>query len=631
MKLNIATVPEVLRFAVGEVMRRYPGRFASDGTPVDISLEASMTPGACRAEVSDGRISIAAGGKTGALRALGRVMGAAVGGTVEGFEEAPFTTTFGIMPDCSRNAVPNVVALKELILKTSLMGLNSMMLYVEDTFPVEGEPFFGYLRGGYTKAQLKEADDYADAFGVELFPCIEGLGHMEQFLQWQAAAKYRDTDRVLCAFLDDTYELLDKCIASVSECFRSRRINLGMDEAWGLGTGEFRKKFGEHPTGEIMNGHLSRVRELCRKHGLRPMIWSDMYFRIGSKTHAYYDPEWSLDAETISKIPRDVALCYWDYYHTDRKEYERYMEFHKRLGCDIVFAGGAWTWGRLWNSLAYSIKLADNAFSACRRKDVREVFITLWGDDGAECDVATALPAIQHAAECVYSPTGKVSKRIRAANLRGSCDLVFADWEAADLVNTNQYFHDLAGCPSGAEKAFFWEDPALALFDPQTPDDPALNEFYAKLARRLLRAAKRTPESAYLAFQGHVAKALSYKFGLRGRIRKAVLAGDHAGAEALATNGLLALKREVDKAWEIRRERWMTHNSPFGWEVLEARFAAQSARAGMLAARVKAWVRGELDSLPEFEAELHPMTTGGDPSVVLSGGYARLKTPSCIK
>ena len=51
----------------------------------------------------------------------------------------------------------------------------------------------------------------------------------------------------------------------------------------------------------------------------------------------------------------------------------------------------------------------------------------------------------------------------------------------------------------------------------------------------------------------------------------------------------------------------------------------------MLAARVKAWARGELDSLPEFEAELLPMTTGGNPSVVLSGGYARLKTPSCIK
>ena len=319
MRLNLVSLPESLRFAAREVVARYADRFDPGGMPVEVAFEPSLSPGACRVEILDGRIRIASGGKTGALRALGRVMGAALRGSVEGFVDVPFTTTFGIMPDCSRNAVPNVATLKELILKTSLMGLNAMMLYVEDTFPVEGEPFFGYLRGGYTKTELKEVDDYADAFGMELFPCIEALGHMQQFLQWPAAAKYRDTEYVLCALSDDTYALLEKCIASVAECFRSRRINLGMDEAGGMGTGEFRKRFGEWSVGDIMNEHLRRMRTLCAKHGFRPMIWSDMYFRIGSKTNSYYDRDWSLDAGTISKIPKDVALCYWDYYHTDRR------------------------------------------------------------------------------------------------------------------------------------------------------------------------------------------------------------------------------------------------------------------------------------------------------------------------
>lgn len=631
MKLQFRTVPADLSFAAAEIQKRYPVRFAADGLPVDIAFDASLAPGACKVDAAPAAVRVAAGGRTGALRALGRVMGAALSDAIESFEETPFTKAFGTMPDCSRNAVPNVAALKELVLKTSLMGLNAMMLYVEDTFPLEGEPFFGYLRGGYTKAELKEADDYADAFGVELFPCIEGLGHMEQFLKWPAAAKYRDTMNVLCALSDDTYDLLSRCIASVSECFRSRRINLGMDEAWGLGSGEFKKRFGERPLGEIMNEHLKRVKEICAQHGLVPMIWSDMYFRIGSKTHGYYDPEWSLDEETIAKIPHDVQLCYWDYYHTDRKEYERYLGFHKKLGCDIVFAGGAWTWGRLWNSLAYSIKLADAGLAACRKQGITDAFITLWGDDGAECDIATALPALQHAAECVYSPTGKVSKRLRAANLRGSCDLEYADWEAADLVNSNEFFHDRWDCPSSAEKTLLWQDPALAIYDPECPDDPRVNELFAKVAKRLLRGAKRTPESAFLAFQGHIAKALSIKYGLRDKIRKALLKGDREAVDVFAKD-LLLYKKEVEKAWDLRRERWMTHNSPFGWEVIEARFAQQAARAATLSARLLAWSKGELASVPEFEAELLPIDPKSlENHTLVTYGYHNLKNPGCIK
>lgn len=632
MKLFVRIVPEELRFAFAEIQARYAERFGEGELVVDVALDAAMSAGANRVDVADGVAKIVAGDRTGALRAMGRLMGAALADAVESFAETPFTTSFGTMPDCSRNAVLNVKALKEMIFKTALMGLNSMMLYVEDTFPVEGVPFFGYLRGGYTKAMLKEVDEYAAEFGVELYPCIEGLGHMEQFLQWNAAAKYRDTGSVLCALSDDTYELLDACLASVSECFRSRRVNLGMDEAWGLGEGEFKKKFGEMPQGEIMNRHLSRVRELCAKHGLRPMIWSDMYFRIGSKTHGYYDPEWSLDQETIDKIPHDVQLCYWDYYHLDRKEYERYIAFHRKLRNEIVFAGGAWTWNRLWNSLRFSEGLADAAIPACRKGGIKEVYITLWGDDGAECDILTALPALQHAAELVYSESGKLSKKLRAANLRGSCDLDYADWTAADLVNTNDWFVDGSSDPSGAEKSFFWDDPALALMEPQCPEGDEINGFYDKLARRLIRASKKSPEGAYLAFQGHIAKALSLKFGLRRALHAAVVAGDRAAVAELARTRVLPLKKEVEIAWKLRRERWMAYNHPFGWETLESRFAGLAGRLGTELERIQAWAKGDLDELPEYAADLLSLAdSNATPQKIPTYGHAFLKTPSRIK
>ena len=87
------------------------------------------------------------------------------------------------------------------------MGLNMCMLYTEDTYEVPGEPFFGYLRGRYSQAEMKELDRYAASLGIEMFPCIQTLAHLEQILQWPAYAQYKDTNSVLLADEDATYAL----------------------------------------------------------------------------------------------------------------------------------------------------------------------------------------------------------------------------------------------------------------------------------------------------------------------------------------------------------------------------------------------------------------------------------------
>lgn len=50
------------------------------------------------------------------------------------------------------------------------MGYNTLMLYTEDTYEVDGQPYFGYMRGRYSKAELRELDDYAAEKGMELIP-----------------------------------------------------------------------------------------------------------------------------------------------------------------------------------------------------------------------------------------------------------------------------------------------------------------------------------------------------------------------------------------------------------------------------------------------------------------------------
>ena len=84
---------------------------------------------------------------------------------------------FGVMLDVSRNGVMKVPEVKRYIDYLVRMGYNTLELYAEDLYEIEGEPYFGYLRGVYTSAELKEIDAYAISKGVELIPCIQTLAH----------------------------------------------------------------------------------------------------------------------------------------------------------------------------------------------------------------------------------------------------------------------------------------------------------------------------------------------------------------------------------------------------------------------------------------------------------------------
>lgn len=81
----------------------------------------------------------------------------------------PFRT-FGTMLDCSRNAVPNLHTLKKWVDLTASLGYNTLLLYTEDTYEVPDEPYFGYMRGRYSQAELRELDAYAKKQGMTIMP-----------------------------------------------------------------------------------------------------------------------------------------------------------------------------------------------------------------------------------------------------------------------------------------------------------------------------------------------------------------------------------------------------------------------------------------------------------------------------
>ena len=139
-------------------------------------------------------------------------------------------TMLGVMIDCSRNAVLKPQTVKAFADMIKAMGYDTLMLYTEDTYEVDGHPLFGCMRGKYTKEELRDIDAHCAEIGIELVPCIQTLAHLNGMFAWSEYNDIRDCDDILLAEDEKTYQLIESMIASVSQSFSSKKIHIGMDE-----------------------------------------------------------------------------------------------------------------------------------------------------------------------------------------------------------------------------------------------------------------------------------------------------------------------------------------------------------------------------------------------------------------
>lgn len=618
-----------LELALHEIRALYPWRFACSPSTQPEALRLTLhrderlagETAMLRLEREpDESFRLVYGRAAEALRGLGILMGRLECGLpVEPFQqETPFAS-LGVMLDLSRNAVLKVATIKRLIRQVALMGVNRIFLYLEDTYDIRGEPLFGYFRGRYSATELKEIDDDAALFGIEVIPFIQTLGHLRQVLQWPVYAPLQDTAEILLARDDAALELIGKMVQAATEPFRSRRVHLGMDEAHGIGSGQFLLRNGYIPPFEILSRHLEEVAGICRKLGLRPMIWSDMFFRLGSKTNDYYDPDATIPCTVAGRIPPDVELVYWDYYHTEPDFYREWIRRHKELGRPPLFSAGAWTWNRFWALLPRARATLLAGMTAAREAGLKEAFITLWGDDGGECPAHSALPAIQYFADLAYEPEPRSSE----SNLKGSCHADASAWELAGSLDYHPVHGDPAKAILNTTKWLLWHDPLLNFLEREmaglTPDH------YHKLHKQLKEAARNDER---LDFPRRLVEAVALKLELHRALRPAYRDGNLALLADIAERQIPHLAGVIRTLWLHHREQWHRENKPFGWETLERRYGGLLLRLETLRDKLTSHV-ADPAPIPELEHEPHPVYPAKElPEIVIN--HRKAATPSMI-
>ena len=537
-------------------------------------------------------------GKARFFRGLAVLAAWARNGQLQGsYTAKPLFKTNGAMVDMSRNAVMRVETVKTMLRKMALMGLNMYMLYTEDTYEIGKHPYFGYMRGAYTKAEMRELDAYAITLGIELIPCIQMLGHLATHLKWPAAAPYRDTENVLLVGADETYQLIEDMLETIKECFTTRRLHVGMDETNGLGLGAYLKKNGYRNQQEVYFEHLTKVIALVRAHGFEPMMWSDFFFRlVGGHLPGYYDydPREQFTDEVLEKVPKGIQQVFWDYYRDNESFYAENLDKHNAVfGEDTLFAGGVWLWSGHGPLFSRSLRYPVPALAACRKKGVQEVIATVW-HNGSEGSLLLSLAGLAWYAD--YDYEGGYTEESAKACFAHSCVGVQYD----DLMKCELVEH-----PDGSllphTRALLYNDPLLGLVD-RHYEGMDLSGYYRGVSAEMDRLSGELDifAPAYDTIR-KLSSLLENKADFGIRLKAAYDRQDQATLATLAAECDVILAK-LDALKRSHKEAWMAYNKPFGWEVHDIRYGGLAARFQTVKERILAYLAGELTAIEELEA-----------------------------
>ncbi len=501
---------------------------------------------------------------------------------------------FGTQIDCSRNAVMNVASIKKWIDLVAAMGHNTLMMYTEDTYEVDGHPYFGYGRGRLTREEMKEINAYGAERGIELIPSINTLAHMGTIFRWKQYQEIHDCEDIMLCDDERTYELIDAMFRTLSECYTSKVVNVGMDEAGMLGRGRYYDAHGDARRIDIIYRHLQKVAEIAKKYGKELLIYSDMFYSLA--THAEYSDETAKVVEDVAtQIPDNVSLVYWNYYKRTVEDYSAIMNVHRQIKPEgLWYYGGTWNWFAFNPENSYGIAHLANAIKACQNTGVENMIISMWGDDGGECGRFASLPAVFWATELAKGNTDEADIKKKFEKLVGVPFDQFILLDLTSLGETERY-------GSHPSRYILYNDPFIGLMDLTLPESTRAD--HAKLVEQLAPLCK-DPKWGYMFETVHdLCAVTAEKCDIGQRIRAAYDACDLKELKKLSKE-LRRIAKLVRKFYLSFRKQWMIENKGHGFEVSDTRIGGVMTRLESCADRLEDYIDGRIECIEELEEEL---------------------------
>ncbi len=322
---------------------------------------------------------------------------------VEVIEQLDFSFR-GFHLDIARGGVPSLETFKKFMDLLFVMKYNKFGIYFEDLYPWKSFPEIGKRRGRITEEEWKEILKHGNKIGLDVFPSLELLGHMEHFLEMD---KYRELGELWWTERDDCVDVTNQkaskftkdLLKDAIETSPSKLIHIGGDETWSLGRGRSLDKTEKFQGPDLYIKHYRELVNLTSNMGKKAMMWGDMLtgMYLSSEEKKY----WSKVVE--DKIWDNVMIANWDYEPLSVDHFRRRISeighIDQQIACPALNSSATF-----YPDFEPALKNITSFLKAAKEEKLQGYMITAWGDLGQECLFSLLNPLVMASADIFSDP-----------------------------------------------------------------------------------------------------------------------------------------------------------------------------------------------------------------------------------
>lgn len=196
------------------------------------------------------------------------------------------------MLDISRCRMPKPETLKQIIDFLSALKYNEIQLYMEgECFKYSAYPKYTEEFDCLCADDITELDQYCRDRFIDLVPNQNSFGHMSPWLKHTQFRHLELGDEkgqsgTINPLIDESLEFIDNIYSSLLPHFSSEYVNIGLDEAYGLGRFQMEEYCKEKGKDVAFMEWLQKLDNLVgSKYNKKTMFWGDMIYDSENAYH----------------------------------------------------------------------------------------------------------------------------------------------------------------------------------------------------------------------------------------------------------------------------------------------------------------------------------------------------------
>ncbi|MBQ4088377.1 MAG: family 20 glycosylhydrolase [Clostridia bacterium] len=280
----------------------------------------------------------------------------------------------GYMLDISRGRMPKPETIKRMIDLLAELKYNEFQLYMEgDCFKYAAYPRETADFDCLTPEDIRELDAYCRARFIDLVPNQNSFGHMYTWLKKPdfhhlALFEADEVPSTLNPLLPESFEFVCNLYRSLLPNFTSDYVNIGLDEAYGLGKFQIEEYCREKGNDVVFMEWLNKLNDHIRDtYGKRVMFWADMIYNYPDSYHM---------------VPKDAIALEWGYELIQSQRMTAHCIAYRDAGVKYYVCPSTNTHGSLSGRMDVTTFNIRTCAELAVEYGAEGMLLTDWGDGG---------------------------------------------------------------------------------------------------------------------------------------------------------------------------------------------------------------------------------------------------------